>query len=505
MSVPRSPFELGKLMLNRPAFLVVCALCLLATIAVPLYQLLVAGGWVYYTNGPDETSYLLFEFSRVTQSLTRPGQYLVTAGHLIGLSGGQLNLLFDGVTWVALPLLVRACLRQAGWTGAQANAGALMVLTIPQLLMLSSPWMAWLDAWNVRSSNLMWLNLPGIPTSPFWRTPEPQVSMIFLASATWMALRWRTFWPIYAVVGFMYPFVAIPTAFVAVACQLHGRWPAAWARLHTLGPLLGAFLAVGGVCSVYYTFLLPASTKLFVIPSHLPMLSVTSMVGMALYAVGRVTVEDRHRFLILALAMAPMAACNQQLISGYLPQPDNFESYAGGLAVGIITALVVRNRPKLQLVSLAAGLLAFGFVAVTTARSEFAHTKNLPLTPELVTALREDAAHVVINHVTIASLMDMVHPRQEATALSFGVTFSGVGDRHVVAYRCIKKQVLAEHPHNQDFKVAFTFLDGAYQYASQDYIKSHLLRKSSFVQLRDVRAKACHDPAKLPLRYFWVR
>jgi hypothetical protein len=45
----------------------------------------------------------------------------------------------------------------------------------------------------------------------------------------------------------------------------------------------------------------------------------------------------------------------------------------------------------------------------------------------------------------------------------------------------------------------------SYMYGSQNYIKAHFGRKSSFVVLQNVEAAACDSPERLPLRYFLVR
>jgi hypothetical protein len=479
-------------------------LCLGLTIGFPVYQLIVNSGYVYFTNGPDETTYLLYEFSKAAQSLTRSGQALVTLGHEAGLSGGWINLIMDTTLMVLFPVLMRAILRRSGWTPAQATIGAVLALVLPQIVLLNNPILAWLEDWRIRTGALFWFNMPSIGTSLYWRTPEPQFSYLLLGVGVLAGLRWRTMWPVYAVLPFIYPFVAIPVGFVAIACHLRTWWPASLSRHATWGPLAGAFTTLGLGCWAYYTVAVSPSTKLFVVASHLPLFSLTSTVAIVVYMLMRTSLSEPYRFAALALALAPLAACNQQIISGHVPQPDNFESYAGTLAVALVVAFGVQHRPRLRTGLLVIGLVAFGAASLDNARMNLAFQRSMPMTPALVTALREDAGLVVINQMELSSYMDLVHPRQQPTALSFGKTFPLTADRHIAQYRCIKKQVLIEHPTNRFFIDTFDYLDNFYRYGSQTYNKAHIGRKASHRVLQDTSADACQSTKRLPLRYFLV-
>ncbi|MFN3428710.1 MAG: hypothetical protein ACK46X_02025, partial [Candidatus Sericytochromatia bacterium] len=100
----RLPFALGLLVLVA------------LTLAYPLYQAGVTGGYLYYENGADENTYLQYHFSRLIQSPTRSGQYLVTAAQSLGISGGYLNMLLDAAIVAGFALVCRATLRRVGWT-----------------------------------------------------------------------------------------------------------------------------------------------------------------------------------------------------------------------------------------------------------------------------------------------------------------------------------------------------------------------------------------------------
>jgi hypothetical protein len=471
------------------------------TLAFPLYQAWVTGGYLYYENGPDENSYLQYHFSRLIQGPTRSGQYLVTLGHTLGLSGGYLNMLFDAVIVGGFALVCRATLRRLGWTPGQADVGALSLVVLPQAAMVVNPVVSRVSGWILNAKAYDWLNPPFIHHSPLLRSPEPQVSLMLVAVAAWAAVRWRSIWVVYAVLPFLYPFVAIPVAFVAIAYHLRTLWRPTW-RWATAGPLALSALAVGIACLTYYTFLLSPAVRMLLVASHLPLLSITSVIALALYAILRRHIAESQRFLALAVAIAPMVASNQQVLSGNIPQPSNFEHSFGCVAVAVVAVLGFRTLRWWRLAALAAGSYLFFSTTWLDFRMNQYSMGILPLTPELLTALKEDSAHTVVNNVHSASVLNMVHPRQESTALALERTWNALPPSYAAAYRCIKGQILQEHP--KEFAHALGILDGAYEYSGQPFFMLSIGRRTEFKRLHSVDPAECQDPARRPLRYFFV-
>jgi hypothetical protein len=472
---------------------------LAATVAMPLYQLVKGGGYLYYENGFDEVTYLQYDFSRLVQGPTRPGQYLVSLAHELGLSGGYINFLADGLVLLGFPLIVRALLRRVGFSAGSASLGALLMLVLPQLVTPSNPLVQWLSQWNVSSGMIYWFTMPIAAAPPLARTPEPQFSLMLLGLALLVALKWRRFWPVYAVLPFMYPFVAIPTAFIALACHLKARWGAA--RFGTAGPLSLAFAAIGAACWGYHTFLVSPSIQLLVLASHLPLLSFTASVGLALWAALRHWIAPEHRFFALALALAPLVGTNQQLLSGRLPQPYNFEYYVGSLAVALVAVLATRERRTWQIALLIVGSLLFFRTSYASYRLYQSYPIRLPLTDALRLALKEDASRVVTNDLTNADLLNLVHPKQAATALAYARTYPAVSAHGIDHYRCIKRQIRADY--GPAFNRQLATLDHAYAYGSQDFLFGTLNRKTTFHKLHDVSPEACKHPDTRPLKYFF--
>lgn len=485
--------------MSRPLFWAAVALLLLAALSYPLQQLVTTGGYVYYTNGYDEATYLQYDFARAAQALTRPGQFGVSLLHEAGLSGGWINLLFDAVglalfAWLSLGLFLRL-----GFSAPRARGAALLLLVLPQAFMTINPVMDALYRLNVRTGAVYWINLPELDTPALLRTPEPQVSLVLLAAAVLVALRFRSVWPVYGVLPFMYPFVSIPAAFVALAIQIRSYWR--W-RAATAGPLLVSFLAIGTAAWGYYNVFVGEQIRVLLVDTRLPLLSVTALLGVALYAALRERIAEPLRFFALAAALAPLVASNHQVISGHLAQPNNFEQYAGVFTASLVLILGIGERAPWRRAAMALGTVFFLAAAVVVFRDNHQINSRLAFSPELVRALATSPDRTAVNDVELASVLAMVHPRQASTALGLEKSYPAVADRHVAGYRCIKKRVFQDHPQDAGFRRAFARLDAAYVLGSQNYMMVHINRKREFKRLQSVGAAACDEaPA---LRYFLV-
>lgn len=471
-------------------------------LAFPVYQALDTGGYLYYVNAYDESTYLQYDFSKATQGLARPGQYLVTLGHELGLSGGWLNALFDGLAVTAFALLARAAFIRAGVDRPRAGLAALALMFLPTLVGTANPIVAWIHDRIFASDLVFWINVPEMFVSPLVRSPEPQFSLTLLAAGSLASLAVGAAWPALLLVPFMYPFVALPAAFVAIAMLAKARWPLP--RFATAGPLVGAFLAISVGAWAYYNLAVGDRMRAVMIDSHLPLISFTGLIAVAAYVALRPSLDARWRFFALALALAPWVASNQQLISGHIPQPNNFEHYFGVFAVALIVALALIERPRWAMTTVTVGALLFARTAYVSFRvAQIDHQRFKP-SAELIAALRDDPGDVVINDGILANTLNMMHPRGGSTALGFEQTFGDAADRHVERYRCIKKRILADHPTDEKLRGHLRWLDDGYMYGSQNVIVSHIKRKTTFTKLRDVDAAACPD-AGPTLRYFWVR
>jgi hypothetical protein len=480
---------------NR-AFWALLLLVVAAAVAYPCWQALHTGGWIFYQNGYDETTYLSYRFSLVAQALTRPGSALVTLLHRLGVPGGWQNLLFDATAMTAFPLLVRAAWRR--WTGdaPAANLAALVLACLPLAFLTIDPAVRWLFQANLDAWTLAWINVPELHTPPLVRTPEPQVSLVLLAAAVWAAVGWaRASWPVYGVLPLLYPFVSIPAAFVVLALDLHRRFRAPAA-------LAGAALVVAGACWGYFHFLVGPKMAPLLLDGHAPLLSFTGTLALAALALGWRAIAPGHRFFALAVALAPWVASNQQLLSGHLAQPDNFEQYFGCFAVALVVALAARGRWRW--VPLAVGLLFYLRASQVVFATNAATNGHLALTPALLSALDADPGRVAINDVLLASLVGMLHARQAPTALAMEGSFYAMeAGGYAARYRCAKARIRREQPQDPGFLRALGLLDTAYTYSGQDFKLNHINRRTRALVLQDV-ASACPDGGP-PLTYVFAR
>jgi hypothetical protein len=155
-------------------------------------------------------------------------------------------------------------------------------------------------------------------------------------------------------------------------------------------------------------------------------------------------------------------------------------------------------------VCLALGLALFMRSSYVTFRTNQITNERLPLSPALLEALKTDPAHTAVNNVLVASVLNMVLPRQHATALGHDQTFIAVADQRLPIYRAAKQRILLEHPEDPGFQRTLSFLDSAYEYCGQNIDIVNIHRKTTFKKVCDVNAVGDRAEAP-PLKYFFVR
>jgi hypothetical protein len=485
-------------------FAATLAVTTLLLAAYPLGQLL-DGGPVCYENAFDERLYLQYDFSRGLQGPARSGQYLVTAGHELGLSGAWVNLLFDLLAPGVFAVLARAALRGSGWRPEPAGAAALALLVLPAAAGTWNPLAArWFDHLHA-TGGLYWVTAPQAWYLPMMRTPEPQWSLILLAGAAAAAIRLRSWWPAYAVLPVLYPFVAVPAAFVVITLRLSasggplaGRTPAAAAT---------AYLIVSAVLAVYFAALAPANTAHILCPSRLPLVSTTGALALAAFVLLARAIPPGLRSAALAVALAPTAAANQQVISGVLAQPNNFEQNFGVVAVPFV--LVAAAYPLLRR-SGPCVLAAIALTAMIVLHAAWVYEirRVPPPSAALVEALAEAPATVAINDPDVAGLFCLLHPRQPLSPFAVqGIyaTYGRVGDGPFEAYRRARAEVLADPELAERFAACTARLDRRYRHEEADLFLHHIGRRTDFAVLRDPAAPPPPQSDRPRLRVFFVR
>lgn len=482
-----------------PACYVLLAVAMCAALNLyPLRQASETGGYLCYQNAFDESTYLQYDFSRSHQSLQRIGQYLVTSLHEAGLSSGWINLTFDVVAFVLFVVLVRGTLRRLGFDAGSANIGSLAAVLLPALFLGANPAVHRLFQYILKSGDIYWITCPEAWYLPLQRSPEPQVSLLLATFAIYLSVRRRSFVPCYLFLPFLYPFVAIPFAFCLFALHLHCRFKAVrpWVAA------LLSYLLIAGLLFLLMTFVITGPRRDFFTHSHEPLLSFCGVVTIVLYATLRKLLREDLRPLGLVLAIAPWVNVNQQLLSGYFTLPNAYEQTFGGIAAALIiilAALPYLGRRALQWATLVGLTLLTYDYACTNYDIQAAMLKGIPLTPELITTLKDDSPNVAISDPTLASFASMLFPKQPLTSLAHQQTFKGMADKAFDHYVWVKSELRKRPDVSRHFEAVFKQLDASFRYEGDDFILLHVGRRRNFIQRHDPEQPA-RDLGFAPLK-----
>ena len=486
-------------------WIVLLVVLLVAPNAFAVRQYYATGGYLFYANAFDEPTYVSYDGATTLASATRWSEYLVVLLHRAGLSGGYINLLFDIVFPIATAVFVRRIFGLLKFSRLQSIVFAFVVVASPVLFGYSNPYYMRLYDLNYWSAGLSWLVLPQAYYPPFFRTPEPQVSLLVAAIATEVALRWRSLVPIFLVAPVLYPFVGVPVVFVAL-CFLFDR--ALQARVQAPGSRAGLALSASFVtiaCAkwAYVVFILRGVGLAEFLPqTRWPLISGTGILALLIYGAIRSRLEPERRRAALFLAAAPIAAVNTQVIAGFFEAPGNFEQNSGVLALGVLIALALSTiRRRWALAGAAAVSCALlGMYSSHVFVVNASIWQRLPPSEQLLDGLRRTSQSVLIGDPRLADVYGLIAPRVHHSALAPAQTViserraPGVlstEDRFQI-YLCTKRLVSASPWSDAIPASTFAELDRGYRYRGTDFPLLHLNRRTTFTQ--------AFDPSALPDR-----
>lgn len=491
-------------LLSNGALAVILSLLVLMINAYALHEVWRHGKYLCYENAFDEMSYLQYDFSKACQGLTRMGQCLVTAGHLLGLSGGWINLLFDLATPVLFVLLVRAIFGRLGFPAAQANLAGLGVALLPLLFLGGyNPYLYRLFYDCLDSGWIYWITTSQAWFLPLERTPEPQFSLLLGGLAIYLGLRWRSFLPPYLCLPFLYPFVALPFGFCLFAFHLKTRWSACSQRSWLAA--LCSFVVISCALFVYLNWIVSERHRELFCATHEPLLSTSGVLALVLYGLLRGLMPVNLRPLGFFIALAPTLVANQQIITGLFSCPHNYEQNFGVISCAVLLVFALVPLARYRLVEYAAVIL-LAFLAQDHARDVYQIQKNkfakLKLNERLLETLKNDSANVAINEPSLAAYAALLFPRQPTTVFGFQNTYMALGDRQFDHYLWAKAEILKNQQLAHTFQATFRELDRLYKYESFDFILAHSGRRSSFPLAHDPLAHAIKTYS--PLQVFLV-
>ena len=479
------------------------ALLLGVLIVVPnlfaVRQFRATGGYLFYADAFDEATYLSYDGAMSSRSLTHMAEYLVVALHGMGVSGGYANLVFDVVFPAMTVVVLRRVAIALGFSALESIVYPFVVVALPVVFGHSNPYYSRVYAANFNSSGLSWITLPEAYYPPFFRTPEPQLSLAVAALAVYLAIRWQSYFVALAVAPFIYPFVGIPYTFVVVAMMVH-------ARLTANAPAIRAFVAIATsylvtsltILAFYLLFVRRTTLATFLPPTHMPLLSGTGAAAMVVYLLARSRLDRRYRVPALFLAVAPTAVANTQLISGFLQAPHNLEQSFGVVALAAVCVLAMKTggeRPSMLLpvAAVCCWLLTIYSSQVFAVNASI--LQCIPLSAHLLDALKTEPESLVIADPDLADVLSLVAPRLHYSALAHSQTIpapGGIAGQPSTAdrfqnYLCVKQLLSSSDAAQSINQTTFDALDHHFRYLNQDFPLIHLNRKAQFTTFFDPR------------------
>ena len=465
-------------------FIMMVFIALVLTNLYPINQAIQNSGYIFYTNAYDESAYLQYDFSIASQSiLSRLPQYFVTFAHNAGLSGGWINLTFDIVTLTGCLILVKMILKQFGYSSKQANLSSFVINFLPLLFSGLNPVVNNIFNLNISSGWIYWITVPQAYFLPIYRSPEPQVSIIILLLGIYFSLRWKSFIPLCLCILFLYSFVKIPVLFITLAIYLKQKFNG----LKSYLSILISFMFISSILGFYLNFFAIKNRDVsqVLVASHYPLISFTSSMCLLLYFTFYRSISNQLKYPALVICLAPLAAVNHQIISGWITAPNGFEQNFDVYCISTILSLIVIEKSIYSLIALAISFSMLCFSSNQVFSMNNQANQGLPIDEKLLTALKSDSANVAINDIDLAQRLSMVFPRQHFTALALGRTYSVFAEKSFKDYQCVKERIIKDPRLNSQFKNTFKQLDKAYTYEHEDFILLHLGRKKSFSVKRD--------------------
>ncbi|MCM2257840.1 MAG: hypothetical protein NDJ94_19580 [Vicinamibacteria bacterium] len=499
--------------MNVRRALALAILLTVGTTAPGIFQLVRTGGYLYYRNGADEPTYLRYDFSLHTQSLSRTGQYPVTLLHHAGLSAGWINLAFDSTLPLAFLLLVHATFRALGFEDEPSALAAWLVTVGPLVSSGANPLVQEAYVGSVAEGWSRYVTLPSASFLPISRTPEPQCSLVLLAGATLVGARRRSLLPLYLVLPFLYPFVSVSAAFVVLAVHagVHAQRSAPGrSGLLRFGALaLGAWLALSLGAGLLLAATVPPQIRDLMAPGHAPFLSFTSVVALVLFAGLRGCIRADLRRPALLVALAPMAAVNLQVVMGWRAMPSWIELFAGGECIAIVLALALMQPATGGVRILRAGALAAtALLFAWTCCRDIRLVAETPLLDGPVLALlQRDPSRVATSDGHLARLLAMVFPRQGRTALDYTQIYpQATPDATFPEYLSDRAAISSDPRRAGEFAPLLQALDAGYAHHGADSVAFTNGRSRVCRVNRDVLAEAARWPRRSrDLVYLTVR
>ncbi|NYH10309.1 hypothetical protein [Pseudomonas moraviensis] len=298
-----------------------------------------------YVNAWDEETYLSYQGA--LGSLTVPGYWasgaIVYVLQNIGLSGGEVNILFDCVLTPVTCVLLVQIFREINIGTKRAMIYAGVVLCSPILFNLANPLLSGLTrtygalgyGWEYYQSAL--------------RSPEPQLSYFLVALGVLSYLKSNKFFWLLLITPFLYFFVGVSYAYFLVCgvILLNKRFFKREAGIvKILIACVASYLCVSLGFVLFDWLFLSKDPFIGSMPDayvkrHSPMLPISGLlsaffVGVQVFLKQRFSIVcNRHIQLQFFIMLSLLLLCNIHVVSGVMLSYKNYLDYSTSLVAGI--------------------------------------------------------------------------------------------------------------------------------------------------------------------------
>jgi hypothetical protein len=463
-------------------------LILFLVMAYPLNQYFSTSGLVFYTNGWDEASYLQYDYAKHIVEISSGGrlsEYLVILLHDFGFSGGMINLLFDVITTSSLLLMLPRIFSLAGMDDNRSKLATISLLGLPLIFSNFNPIYDFAQNFVMRSEAIKWITMPFIK-DPFWlRTPEPQLSILFLLFGSYLALKFKKFYLLLPLTALTYPFILIPSLFTALVYLFRG--------IFKFSIIASAFVSASSISLsllFYRLFFLPASVEGYIVPTSLPLLSICGIFAFAVLVFSR----KRDSALAIVLLLSIWFAANFQIVSSFTIQPNNFEQYWSAAALSLIIILQLKDLRALQVCARISMCLLFiwGFNSMAT---NYIYSKQIPKETEIVNDIKNDASIVALPDIYLSTRLDMLFPKQKPLLFSYTRFYKEFPERYIGDFICAEEKLKNDERYKKTLEEAWLI----FQNGDQNYIMNTILRTVHPLPSSDlfIRAKGNCEEIKI--------
>lgn len=261
----------------------------------------------------------------------------------------------------------------------------------------------------------------------------------------------------------LYSFIRTPYLLACIACIGAMTLPA-------IARIIFSLLTTSAAITAFWWYADTAALERFTVTSRLPLVPLSGILCFILYLAIRPRLTRHHRTVWSALVASAILAPNLHVVTGWFIGPLKYEEYWGVVIFGFVAAATIILRFQRKNFYVVGGLALLCLQSYQNFEFNRAIFNRLREPRKMMTQLETSAASVAVNDIYLASHLDLVHPKQAATLLSFNKTFDLHSNRDFDTYICAKRVINDSFPPEAsvEFQNIFSILDWAYEVRGLD-------------------------------------